>query len=219
MTLLFHPFLSLLRLHRLYHANNMSGNQKLVGWQLASGGRNTLDIIENCLLTILACTWSIQHLNVPKRDTEWYWILGTKIKWAVFTVFFPELILAYAILEFIMAWKSLKSFKKIRSELLVERPWVFQLYKKPVRWFLCICNAKGSSSDPEKGIQSLLHCIWHPKSKKGLQGSKPPKPDWTLTHTYFANMGGFYLIEEEPKEPRKGISIQAICLEEDANFI
>jgi hypothetical protein len=158
----------------------MSTNQQLVGWQSDSGGRDTLDIIENSLLTILACTWSIQHLNVPKLDTEWYWTLATKIKWAVFTVFFPEFILAHAILEFIMAWNSLKLFEN--SE---------HFHVKAPRLFRCFCHSE-NSSDLEKGT---------------------PSTDWTLTHSYFANMGGFYLVEEDrsetsskSKEDRKGTS-------------
>jgi hypothetical protein len=85
----------------------MSGDQKLVGWQSDSGGRDIFDIIESSLLTILACTWSIQHLNVPNLGTEEHWIPGTKIKWAVFTIFFPEFIPAHAILEFILSWHGI----------------------------------------------------------------------------------------------------------------
>jgi hypothetical protein len=145
----------------------MSGSQKLVGWQSESGGRDTLDIIENCLLTILACTWSIQHINVPKLDTEWYWTFGRKIKWAVFTIFFPEYILTHAILEFVMAWNSLHLIKNSKiPSFSIKLPWLFRFF----------CH--NTFSDLETGDRL---------------------PDWTLTHSYFANMGGFFVEEHGSK--------------------
>jgi hypothetical protein len=145
----------------------MSGNQELVGWQSDSGGRDTLDIIENCLLTIFACTWSIQHLNVPRLGASFLEKLRTKAQWAVCTMFFPEFILAHAILELVMAGNSLL--------LLSERQPV-----NPPRWF---------------------HYIWRSVEKKAhdLENGQqvPSKFDWTLTHIYFANMGGFYLTGED----------------------
>jgi hypothetical protein len=183
--------LRVLRLHHPYQADNMSRGQKLVGWQSDSGGRDTLDIIENCLLTILACTWSIQHLNVPELGTEWYWTLGTKIKWAVFTIFF---ILAHAILEFSMAWNSLFLIKNSETPTF---------HIKLPRLFRYFCHS--GPSDLENGDKL---------------------PDWTITHSYFANMGGFYLFKEDrsrknlmSSEDRDGSCPQRFEFSRDANFI
>ena len=46
-----------------------------VGWQAKSSRRGTLNIIENCISTIVACMWSTQHLNVPAPEDK----LGMKI--------------------------------------------------------------------------------------------------------------------------------------------
>lgn len=35
------------------------------GWQPNPDRRGTLGIVESCLFTVFACTWSFQHLNVP----------------------------------------------------------------------------------------------------------------------------------------------------------
>lgn len=38
-----------------------------VNFVASPGMRGSLDILWSCLFTILACTWSIQHLNVPEQ--------------------------------------------------------------------------------------------------------------------------------------------------------
>ncbi|KAI0097198.1 hypothetical protein GGR51DRAFT_484510 [Nemania sp. FL0031] len=49
----------------------MIGKDNAVGWQTNPSRRGTLMIIQNCLFTIFACTWSIQHPNVPRLDEDW----------------------------------------------------------------------------------------------------------------------------------------------------
>jgi len=72
--------------------------------------RGTLDILWSSLFTIFACTWSIQHLNVPEqregRDPGWRgdfkWMLKgiwSKSKWMLITVIAPELVFSLAVVE------------------------------------------------------------------------------------------------------------------------
>jgi hypothetical protein len=67
--------------------------------------RGTLDILWSCLFTIIACTWTVQHLNVPEQreggDPSFFgdikWILRsawTSTKWMLATMLAPELLLA-----------------------------------------------------------------------------------------------------------------------------
>jgi len=76
----------------------------------SAGVRGTFDILWSCLFTILACTWSIQHLNIPEqRDrrkgtskqwgtTTWYdteWVMKrfwANIKWMVNAILAPVMI-------------------------------------------------------------------------------------------------------------------------------
>ena len=69
--------------------------------------RGTLDILWSCLFTIIACTWTIQHLNIPeqrwdrdpgwKGDLEWQ-LKGTwtSLKWMVVTMVAPEILIETA---------------------------------------------------------------------------------------------------------------------------
>lgn len=64
-----------------------------------------MDILWSCLFTIIACTWTVQHLNVPEQregrnpgnwGTIWWAIKRgwTSIKWMLITVLAPEVLLA-----------------------------------------------------------------------------------------------------------------------------
>lgn len=70
--------------------------------------RGTLDILWSSLFTIFACTWSVQHLNVPEqrdgRDPGWrgdiWWMLKgvlSKSKWMIITVIAPEVVFSLAV--------------------------------------------------------------------------------------------------------------------------
>ncbi|KAJ8125739.1 hypothetical protein O1611_g7899 [Lasiodiplodia mahajangana] len=150
----------------------MIGEDVAVGWQTSPNRRGTLMIIQDCLFTIVACTWSIQHPNVPKLDEGWLPALLQKCKWTVFTLFFPEFLMAHAILEFVMAVEDMKLLDERR--LLDEKsPWFFRYIQKP----------PAGSRDVETGAE---------------QGQNA---HWSLTHCYVANMGGFYINANDRHHP------------------
>ncbi|RDW58729.1 hypothetical protein BP6252_13205 [Coleophoma cylindrospora] len=154
-----------------------------VGWQTSPSRRGTLTIIETCLFTIFACTWSIQHLNVPGVDEGWWKILRRKCKWAVFTVFFPEFLMAHAILEFVMVVEDMKALEK-RRRLDNHPPWWFRWYRKDWRHQ----SVQDSGQHPHPTDRDLEAS--HEKLPSSVSGDV--KNPWTLTHCYLANMGGFY---------------------------
>lgn len=88
--------------------------------------RGTSDIFWSSAFTIITCTWTIQHLNIPKErtccikstgpskrgpshsvwcDTKWSAkLLLTNLKWMFLTIVAPEFILGKAIGECVAAW-------------------------------------------------------------------------------------------------------------------
>ncbi|KAH8818108.1 hypothetical protein F5882DRAFT_433567 [Hyaloscypha sp. PMI_1271] len=109
--------------------------------------RGTLDILWSCLFTIIACTWTIQHLNVPEerngRNPGWIgdikWGLKrtwTSAKWMMLTMLAPELVLSKAWVDLAVAQSGLRALQKLAGE----------------------------------------------------DGT-----EWTVTHSLFANMGGFVI--------------------------
>lgn len=190
-------------------------NSVSVGWQENPSQRGTLSIITSCVITVVACTWSIQHLNVPGRNEEFWTTFWRKIKWACITVAFPEFIMAHATYELIMAMDDLKAMEAKNLPVvwpawskLGQRTWWPKLYQRI--W------EKQLRQLPNK-IFRLLHKIWqklrrlrpqNDEESRPVGDSRPtnvPDPSpapraWTLTHSYFANMGGFNLqIEDTAK--------------------
>ncbi|KUI73049.1 hypothetical protein VM1G_08193 [Cytospora mali] len=131
--------------------------------------------MSNCLSTIIACTWSVQHLNVPgsQRDGKLSrWLRS--VKWMIITILFPELMIIHAVFELIMAVQALRMMEQ--SGKFVERPWWLQQF---------------SLSSLPKQLSSLLKGLKH-KEASDSESQTVDVPKWTLTHCYFANMGGFY---------------------------
>ena len=146
--------------------NNTTSEHGVVGWQIDASNRGTLDIILSSIFTILACTWSVQHLNVPgPNDNKARW---RRISWTFITIFFPELLLAHAVIEFLMALESMEDMEKCAG-VRVRYP---DLYF-PLRWLHLM--KKREIAQPSDDDEEYLEI------------------EWTLTHAYYANMGGFHL--------------------------
>ncbi|KAI1042891.1 hypothetical protein LB505_000975 [Fusarium chuoi] len=73
--------------------------------------RGTLDILQSCILTLIACIYTALHLDVPVK-TAWHYIFLYKLKWVAITLFAPEIALYMAADQLQQAW-NLRS--KLRS--------------------------------------------------------------------------------------------------------
>ena len=89
--------------------------------------RGTTDILFSCLFTIIACTWTVQHLNVPEqregRDPGWLgdikWAskrAWTSTKWMLLTVLAPELLLALSLADIRAVDSTIAKFRKFAAE-------------------------------------------------------------------------------------------------------
>ena len=68
-------------------------NDTLVhGWRAEPDARGTWSILWSCLATIFVCTYSVLHLEVPKRHGQWY-LLFRKVRYMLVASIAPEFIL------------------------------------------------------------------------------------------------------------------------------
>lgn len=122
------------------------------------GVRGTYDILWSCLFTLLVCTWTIQHLNIPKQTpdcTTWSQSLKDNIervwgrlKWMLLTLILPEFLVGKALQDFARA----REFSRVIQE---------------------IARADGVR--------------------------------WTMTHSFYADMGGFvYRLVDSDKQRGSG---------------
>ncbi|KAE8446053.1 hypothetical protein EG329_012561 [Mollisiaceae sp. DMI_Dod_QoI] len=120
-----------------------------VHWRAAPTERGTLMLIWSCLSTIITCTWSILHLNVPSRDDGSWTKRLRKIKWMCITTIFPEVIFAKAVCELKAA---------------VDDTYEMHKHEDKLNWKVEF--ARGSK---------LLHRIFHPFGEVS-KTIKPPLP-------------------------------------------
>lgn len=98
--------------------------------------RGTLDILWSCLATILACTYTVLHLNIPEQRDEqdrkagwkgnmkWWWKgTRTSIDWTLIIVLAPERYFGTAIQELIEAKRLLLDLQRVPKIQHPARGW------------------------------------------------------------------------------------------------
>ncbi|CAG8282203.1 unnamed protein product [Penicillium salamii] len=93
--------------------------------------RGTLDIAWSCLFTIISCTWTIQHPNIPWQREHvtpgvFGWLKWKCLNYQVFvgwflgTIIAPEYLLMKCLDDYLRAKKGLKDFAQFANEDNVE---------------------------------------------------------------------------------------------------
>ncbi|ROV92317.1 hypothetical protein VSDG_07303 [Cytospora chrysosperma] len=171
------------------------GNFTEYSWQPQPNYRGTFGIISTCFVTLALCTWKIVHLNLPgvcpEDDLPWSaWfkkgtsksirhrlvhILGghqltRQIGWLLIGLFAPELI-AFAAFRQYWDVKSLQAFmEQVYLQQNRQRSW----------WAAGLSRSRANSNDVELDLAD--------------------KPLWTVTHSWYAVMGGYcYNLREGTK--------------------
>ncbi|RSL55587.1 hypothetical protein CEP54_009324 [Fusarium duplospermum] len=83
-------------------------------WVDSPNIRGTLDILQSCVLTLVACIYTALHLDVPTK-TKWHRILISKVKWSLITLFAPEIALYMAADQLIEAWSLRRELRRLRE--------------------------------------------------------------------------------------------------------
>ncbi|KAF8861684.1 hypothetical protein BDZ45DRAFT_647304 [Acephala macrosclerotiorum] len=81
---------------------------------LSSNIRGTFDILWSSLFTLLICTWTVQHLNIPTqvplsryKIISWVLDLRYKVKWMLLTLVLPEFLVGKALQDYSRARASI----------------------------------------------------------------------------------------------------------------
>ena len=192
-----------------FNATAPRSDDQPVGWQAGDDKRGTWAIISNCLSTIIACTWSTQHLNVPATsDGKWYRRLRS-CKWMFVNILFPEFIVLQAAFELLMAMKALNQIAYNGKD--VAYPW----------WYHCRLSLLTLVQEIS-GLRRRLRGLLSSSSSHDGQDSESQKPEevckWTLTQCFFANMGGLYYDDENSQFPLTALQIAAEQKKSDGRF-
>ncbi|KAJ4124265.1 hypothetical protein NW768_009624 [Fusarium equiseti] len=84
-------------------------------WVNNPGVRGSMDILQSCILTLVACIYTALHLDVPKKTT-WQHLLWQKTKWVLIALFAPELAVFVAVSQLRYAWSLRSKLRKIQKE-------------------------------------------------------------------------------------------------------
>jgi hypothetical protein len=82
------------------------------GWVSPPDERGTINIVWSCIATIFLCSWSVLFLNIPTKPGL-RTFLTTKLSWVAFTIFFPEVLAAFAQQQWILASQSVSDFSRL----------------------------------------------------------------------------------------------------------
>ena len=143
--------------------------------------RGTLEIVTASLLTIIACTWSVLHLNVPALGDSILTKTMRRLKWTLITIVFPEMIFVNAMEEWLLARYFMKQMTNLEERGTIASEEEFLGSNRIVtRW--TVANGK----KPTTPDDAFVH-------KRNI---------WTLTHSYYANMGGIRIMTRDPSNPK-----------------
>ncbi|EXJ70427.1 uncharacterized protein A1O5_06495 [Cladophialophora psammophila CBS 110553] len=90
---------------------SVSNTQFAKGWVNQPNGRGTWDIIQTCIVTLILCSWSSLVLNICSRKGR-VSFLKNKLRWMLFTLFWPEITLGVAYEQWESASQCVEDFSK-----------------------------------------------------------------------------------------------------------
>ncbi|KAK9422155.1 hypothetical protein SUNI508_05163 [Seiridium unicorne] len=85
-------------------------NITMFGWVSDPDGRGTFGIIQSCVITLALCIYTALHLNIPSIDAPQRSKYLTKVKWVIFGMFAPELVVC-------IAWNQNRQVKALGEDL------------------------------------------------------------------------------------------------------
>ena len=178
--------------------NQSSQNSNITfGWTDNPSTRGTLDIILNCLFTIIACTWSVQNLDIPDSGQI---NLLRKIGYLAIGILCPEYLFSKAVFDRLSNNRDMAGIRQhIRPNPSRDRGWILQ---EKVRWIQKILpsgqsNRKAPTAE-EVGLRDVPYDT--------VEESHPTievhqRKFWTHTHTAYVNMGGLRVVVQDDKKP------------------
>ncbi|KAK0648544.1 hypothetical protein B0T16DRAFT_408387, partial [Cercophora newfieldiana] len=146
-------------------------------WHAEPGERGTYSVISECIVTLVLCVWATIHLNIPEQGKR---VAQTrrKLLWMLAGVFVPEAVVW-------VAWDQNREARALHKEvkLALGQKEPVGVQERVKLWARHVASEIGvkSQGDPEKAVED-----GHPAT-----GNPHRAHQWTMTHSFFATMGGF----------------------------
>lgn len=163
-----------------------------VGWYSGPGSRSTTTLLWSCLTTVIACTWTVLHLNVPAPNLSSFGRLDNKLWWMIVTMLFPEITFSKAVVELQRAVEDLVALKRMESRFY---GWNVECgsYMQSLHSAFCALERLFPHDNKPIPIPPVVVATTTLSGESSTEEG-PIRLDrnktWTITHSYFANMGG-----------------------------
>ncbi|KAG1794773.1 uncharacterized protein HD556DRAFT_1269671 [Suillus plorans] len=135
-----------------------------------SNTRSLWDIIWSCAATLFACTWSAVHPNIPGMDERKFAVYSRRLGIMMMALIAPELMVTWATIQYIAARETVKDFNDAFGA---------QLHQTH-------STATLLSEIPTSDRANSPHLSAPHVTNRAFR-------EWTMTHGFFAWMGGFML--------------------------
>ncbi|KAI0807897.1 hypothetical protein C8Q74DRAFT_1229982 [Fomes fomentarius] len=169
----------------------MDEHVSLVAWQEEPKFRGTFTILTSCLSTLFICTWSVLQVDVQHGKST-ITRFRDKCGWLLVGLLAPGIVLLTAINQFLTA-RSLTRAAQARfrdmSPSAKRNSWIVRILCQLVsRW-----RSRRVRETTTEAQDSSEHETSGPQATPGLRDRSY---QWTLTHGFYASMGGFALRRE-----------------------
>ena len=152
-------------------------------WVGESKQRSTFGILSICFSTLIICTWSTLHFNVPVKRYSAIRRFVFQVSWMIFALLAPEVLLYLAIHEWIKADRLLKKVLMFHPHLA--KP---GLFTRMYNWIPGCAEPKDVSAQCQAYVMQWLIVI---QQKRYNPIEQTPQPHFGRVHAYYAVMGGF----------------------------
>ncbi|KAL8805232.1 MAG: hypothetical protein Q9182_002107 [Xanthomendoza sp. 2 TL-2023] len=175
----------------------------LVSWKPSPTSRCTFDLLSTCITTLVLCVWTAVHLNVYPPGSFWSPVVR-KFKWLMLALFAPE-VLVYT------AWsqrqQALEIMRYVNDAYGLEQPSFW--YRKPYSHVAAVVGRLARLFRPHQRVhgQPALEFQEHASLEAGEAPTRTIRRPWTLSHGFYAIMGGF-ATDDIPRDlPSSGSSV------------
>lgn len=156
--------------------------------------RTLWSIVSTCILTHLACIYSSTHPNVPSPKDRPIRILLRRFGIMGLALLSPDLLVAWAIRQWLWARYVTAKFKEHFSARRLQEPSEIHDDNQTL-----VPHVEGDPSGPVFLLQLHTLAGTFKKWLKSHFSEQPEDYTWTQTHSFFALMGGFMLyVDGEP---------------------
>ncbi|KAG0702525.1 hypothetical protein DFH29DRAFT_494408 [Suillus ampliporus] len=165
---------------------NLNGTLDAIDSASSCDTRSLWSIIWSCAATLFACTWTAIHPNIPGMEEGKFAITSRRLFIMIVALIAPELMITWAARQFFSAHRAKKDFNKASGSQRA--------------------SAHGSHGDISESTATLLSELPESNGRHSSRSSSASVPklskfkEWTVTHGYFAWMGGFILyVDDKPR--------------------